>query len=413
MLAKTQWRSILSKIYLPIVIVGFAALWFSPAIVSIVTAICGILFLAQAKTLLSESYKSMLYPVLVLLLLAVLDLIFHSSASIVLDKWLLILGFSFLFLSGTYFQLISNKNLILVFLILCFVVLVINILSVSNYFIHKEYYDQMLIESKSIPITSEMHHIHFGIINAIALLGLGGLLVLGKVKSSLQVFTVLAFIVIFFCFHILSSRTGLVAFYAAVFVSIITYAIRSGKRKVIYIGVAAIPLMLVSSYFFSSSFQNKVLNSIEDVQSWGNPEEINYKSMAMRIEAYKVSLQVILQNPIGVGAGAMNQSIQETYERNESVLYKENRKDPHNQFLEFGVKYGWIGILALLFFFYQLVRLTEQSWFPVLGLVTLLFVAMQFESLLERQASIYTIGLFMPLFIVLFSKNETNGTTLT
>ena len=70
MLAKTQWRSTLSKIYLPIVIVGFAALWFSPAIVSIVTAICGILFLVQAKTLLSESYKSLLYPVLVILLLA-------------------------------------------------------------------------------------------------------------------------------------------------------------------------------------------------------------------------------------------------------------------------------------------------------------------------------------------------------
>ena len=135
--------------------------------------------------------------------------------------------------------------------------------------------------------------------------------------------------------------------------------------------------------------------------------------MAMRIEAYKVGWQVILQNPIGVGADAMNQSIQKTYESNKSVLYKENRKDPHNQFLEFGVKYGWIGILALLFFFYQLLILTKQSWFPVLGLVTLLFVAMQFESLLERQASIYTIGLFMPLFIVLFSKNETNGTTLT
>ena len=85
MLAKTQWRSILSNIYLPMVIFGFAALWFSPAMVSIVTAICGILFLVQAKTLLSESYKSMLYPVLILLLLAVLDLIFHSSASIVLD----------------------------------------------------------------------------------------------------------------------------------------------------------------------------------------------------------------------------------------------------------------------------------------------------------------------------------------
>jgi O-antigen ligase len=413
MLAKAQWKSILSKIYLPMVIVGFAALWFSPAIVSIVTAICGTLFLAQAKTLLSESYKTLLYPVLVLLLLVGIDLVFHSSASIVVDKCLLILGFAFLFLSGSYFQLVATKNLVFVFLILSSIVLLINVLSVSNYFMQKEYYDQLLLQSKSIPIAAEMHHIHFGIINAIALLGLGGLLVLGKVKNGLQVFTVLAFIVIFFCFHILSSRTGLVAFYASVFVSIITYAIQSGKRKVIYIGVVAIPLMLVSSYFFSSSFQNKVLNSIEDVQSWGNPEEINYKSMAMRIEAYKVSLQVILQNPIGVGAGAMDQGIQETYERNESVLYKENRKDPHNQFLEFGVKYGWIGILALLFFFYQLVRLTEQSWFPVLGLVTLLFVAMQFESLLERQASIYTIGLFLPLFIVLFSKNETNGTTLT
>jgi len=413
MLDKFQWQILVSKIYVSTVVIGFAALWFSPAIVSIATALCSSLFLALATTLLSESYKRLLYPVFLILLLTLVDMVFHSSISIVADKLLLILGFAFLFLSGSYFQLVKSKNLIFIFLTLCGIVLVINIMSVTNYFLDKEHYDQLLLQSKSIPITSEMHHIHFGIINAIALIGLGGLLVLGKVKNTIQVFTLLAFIAIFFCFHILSSRTGLLAFYVALLVSIVAYAVRSGKRKVIYIGMAAIPLMLASAYFLSSSFQNKVTNSIEDIQSWGNPEEINHKSMAMRIEAYKVSVQLILQNPLGVGAGLMDERMQEMYENNGSILSRGNRKGPHNQFLEFGVKYGWIGILALLFFFYELLKYTKQSGFPVLGLVALLFVAMQFESLLERQTSIYTIGLFLPLFMILFSDNETNGTTLT
>ena len=61
-------------------------------------------------------------------------------------------------------------------------------------------------------------------------------------------------------------------------------------------------------------------------------------------------IKIIKNNPFGVGAKAQKQVIQETYVKENTPLDIENRVGPHNQFLEFGVKYGWIGIFLLILF---------------------------------------------------------------
>lgn len=410
--AKAQWNSVLPKIYLPIVIVGFASLWFSAALASLCTAVCGVLVLLQIKELVGHPFSRVIVPILFLIVLALADVVI-GGGSVAVDKIVLILGFFFLLLSGYIWSQINPLYRLYGFLIICGIVVVINVLSVGNYLMHKAYYDEMLLQSKSIPIVDGMHHIHFGIINAITLIGLAGVILLHTTNREVTVLSSFLFILVIISFHILSSRTGLLSFYVAAVASIAAYSARSGSRKVLYISIVALPLLIISAYFFSSSFQNKVQNSIEDINSWGVDEEINYKSMAMRLEAYKVSSELLMNNPLGVGATKMDYEIQRTFEQNNSVLFKENRKGPHNQFLEYGVKYGWLGILILLYFFYELYKQSTGASFPLLGLVVLLFIAMQFESLLERQASLYTVGLFVPLFSFLFSKNETNGDLLT
>ena len=135
--------------------------------------------------------------------------------------------------------------------------------------------------------------------------------------------------------------------------------------------------------------------------------------MAMRFEGYKTSIFILRKNPLGVGAGAQEAKIQEAYTLRNSVLLIENRVGPHNQFLEYGVKFGWMGILALIVYFAALFRVLPSTTFPFWGIVAILFVSLQFESLLERQASIFFISLLLPLSYYLFVKEEINGTKVT
>ena len=147
-------------------------------------------------------------------------------------------------------------------------------------------------------------------------------------------------------------------------------------------------------------------NSIEDINSWGEGDEINHKSMAMRIEAYKMSVAVLIENPLGVGAAAQDQILQEMYEKKNTLLYKENRVGPHNQLLEFGVKYGWIGIIGIFVFYLGWLRLLPNTSAFFWGVVVVFLVSMQFESLFERQASIYFSMTLLPLFYHLFRNQQ-------
>jgi len=267
--------------------------------------------------------------------------------------------------------------------------------------------------SKSIPIIGGFHHIHFGIISAIVLLGLSGLIVLDLVSKKLKIFSAIMLIIILVCFHVLSSRTGIVSFYIAALVSFAVYSVRKGRYMLLILGPILMVLMLGITYAASTSFQNKVASTLEDIDSWGKGTEINHKSMAMRIEAYKVAVHLIKNKPFGTGAYGQKQAIMKVYEDNNSVLTIENRKEPHNQFLEFGVKYGWFGIFVMVLLFISLLSLTQNVCYPFIGLVAVLFVSMQFESLLERQVSVYFMSLFIPLYYYLFQRNTINGSALT
>jgi O-antigen ligase len=108
---------------------------------------------------------------------------------------------------------------------------------------------------------------------------------------------------------------------------------------------------------------------------------------------------------LGVGANAQEDVLQATYIDQKTPLDEENRVGPHNQFLEFGVKYGWVGMILLAIFFISLIPAIRQSSFPLVGVITIIFASLFFESLLERQTSIFLFSFFIPLGISLF-KHE-------
>ena len=412
MLDKFTTYRIPAVVFTTISAIGFSSLFYSPAILSISSFLLIVIAILFYKASFSKELSGIAYSLIFIFLLYILDVFRSVDASIALDKLVLLLVFVGLQLAcfAAFGKL--KSQLIILFLILSAVILVVDLVAVTNYLMHKEYYNALLLQSKHIPIPN-MHHIHFGILNAWVILGLAGLLYLKKIPGNTTYVGAGMLIVITICCHILSSRTGLIALYCGFIVALIILVYQQKSIKLFLFGVLGSVLFVSIVYLSSNSFRSKTANSLEDFRSWGNGKEINYKSMAMRFEGYKTSLFILRKNAFGVGSEAQEAKIQEAYTIRKSVLFKENRVGPHNQFLEYGVKFGWIGVFSLLIYFSALIKLSPSTLFPFWGIVAILFLSLQFESLLERQASIFFVSILLPLSYHLFTKEEINGKLVT
>ena len=391
-----------SLLFYYVIIVGFMSLWLSPFMVSVSTGFSLIYVAINFKHLFVVKNIRIVYVSFAIFLLSLIDILINGLTNITSSKFQLLLGFLVALASLSMLFHQKKNRLVNLTLILSSIVSSLNILVITNYFLNKEFYDALLLQSKSITIPN-MHHIHFGIINACIIALLIGILLTKKFNSKIQFnFAFGLLLISFISFHILSSRTGLLSFYVGLFVSLVWNTIQNKSFKSLVIGFVVIMLSISLSYSFSDSFKNKIQNSLEDYNSWGNGDEINHKSMAMRIEASKMCIKIIKNKPFGVGAKSQKQVIQETYVKENTPLDIENRVGPHNQFLEFGVKYGWIGIFLLILFFVYLIPLIRSSSFPLIGIIGIVFISLFFESMLERQTSIYIFSLFITLSTSLF-----------
>ena len=397
-----------SQFFYYVLLLGFISLWISPFLVSLTTGLSLIYVIANYNHFLIYKNLKITYIAIAVFLLSLGDILVNGYTTITFSKSLLLLGFVFILASS--FMLFSHKknSLINFMLIISSVVSLVNIFAITNYLLKKDFYDGLLLQSKSIPIPN-MHHIHFGIINACIITLLLGLLITKSLKDKIQFNLAICLLLIsVVSFHILSSRTGLLSFYVGILVSMVWYTIQKKSFKAMFLGILVIILSLSMSYYFSDSFRNKIQNSIEDYNSWGKGDEINFKSMAMRMEASRMCIQIIGEYPLGVGAEAQEQVLQATYVKENTPLDMENRVGPHNQFLDFGVKYGWIGMILLFLFFLYLIPIIRESSFPMIAIVGIIFTSLFFESLLERQTSVFIFSLFIPLSVSLFRLEE-NG----
>jgi|TARA_B110000090_G_scaffold95728_1_gene107885 O-antigen ligase len=408
MLGSKRRIDALELVFYAVTLVGFTALWYSPAVVSLASVTCVLLSVYQWKSFKRSSFRHVGISLSGIVVLVLLDMIFSGFESQTSAKFLLIVGFVGVFGASYYYYGKLDCTLILKYLlVIAGILALVNSISIFNYFLNKDHFDALLLQSKHIPVG--IHHIHFGVLNGmIVILLLGSFFVANTFNKSLKVITILFLLIIFISFHILSSRTGLLAFYGASVTMLVVYAMQKRQFKVVLLGLLTMGISLAASYSLSSSFQNKVANSLEDMSSWGKGEEINFKSMGMRIEAARMCVYIIGQNPLGVGAAYQDSVMAATYDKLNSVLLEENRVGPHNQFLEYGVRYGWVGIILLIYFFFGLFLWAGHSSFSMWGIVVFIFIAVLFESLLERQVSLYFMALLIPLSYHFFANWQVN-----
>ena len=393
-----------SLLFLAGIGLGFFGLFFSNFITSLGTVflLLSILFQTQKiKHTSKEVYLIFLLPILFILT----DFFRTSNIDIVSAKLLLAIGFAVIAISVYINQDSVRKHKKVLLIALVSTVLLVDVLSVGNYFLNKAELDALLLQSKSIPVIGGMHHIHFGILNALSIVALLYLILFSK---STEWYVFIALLLLLISFHILSSRTGLVSLYFALGISLLVYAIKEKAILKSMLGVIIVAIINFAALSLSTSFKNKVANSIEDIESWDEKEAVNFKSMGMRLEAYKTSVEIIKDHFfIGVGSGDSESVLQEYYIKLQTGLYKENRIGPHNQFLEYGIKYGLFGLLYMSLFFYCWIKWSISPLnYGLLTAVLVILISSQFESLMERQVSIFFTASILPIFQIAVSKEN-------
>ncbi|MCB9246228.1 MAG: O-antigen ligase family protein [Flavobacteriales bacterium] len=343
-----------------------------------------------------DVFKRTLLPLAILLLIQILDAPIHQGVWPDLKYVGLWLP---LFLIPCAFSGISVDSALveigLLFVALIFLAIALG--SIVNYGLHMEEVNRMLLESKHVPLFSTMHHIYFGLYLA-ALIWVSVYYYLRSRRYRRAWIWIGAALVI--CLHVLSSRTGLLGFYAsiAVFGLVQVFKLRDRLNWKWVLPALIIPVL---AFFFIPSLKYKWVNSMEDIRALrAGGEDLNFKSFGMRVESWKAGLQAIQNSPVmGHGNAAYKKEIQRAYEQIQTPLIPLNRIEPHNQFIETWGRNGLAGLFALMLLF--LVPFSVRSRRMIaLPLWMLFLFAFLLESVLQRQMGILLFSVFYAFFII-------------
>lgn len=273
------------------------------------------------------------------------------------------------------------------------------VVSVYNYLINKTLFDQLILESKPLPIEFGygIYHIQFSVILAASVL-LGCFLLLQRKrynsqKSTIRLIAILT-ILNFVFLHILSARTGLLALYAGLTV-LALYEGRKLPLKMKLFGLLAGMLLPVCLILLSSSLQNRLKNTAEDIKVVWKGADANDYSFAMRVQAWQNAGAVIAAHPLtGVGLGDADSVLYEHFGTFNPDITPSNRKNPHFQFLETAVQSGLISALLFLGIIVLMLSGAFASPLPI-AMALMFLIASCFESILERQSSVIAFSMLL------------------
>lgn len=386
--------------------VGFCLQVATPAFLSLGVALVLVHFLLHVRTFRAAIFPSLFIAYWALLLLSVTYSADTSAWSNVLFRQLPLL---FLPLAWTTTPTLSRQQYRTVQLVLAITVSVFALLTLLRYLLHYEVVNALLLESKSVPVWDGISspfrldlqpdgtvihpgisHIYFSILQAFVVLSSGYFLSRKELSGAAKWIFCGTLVINLVLLHIFTARTGLMALYAAAFALLGLYAIQTRSKKLLVVGLLLITCVPVASYFAFGSVRNKITNTLQDLEAANGQSEINHRSFAMRLDAWKSALRVIGEHPLlGVGAGDADTAMQQAYTQRNSTLTRQNRIPPHNQFLESGVALGLTGLLTLLaLFIVPLFRPLLRKHPLFLGCLVMWFVAIQFESVLQTQVGV-------------------------
>ncbi|MFM6982696.1 MAG: O-antigen ligase family protein [Chitinophagaceae bacterium] len=371
----------------------------SPALISISLGLIALLGIPGFSALgLSKTERTISLAAVLFYLSGALSYFYSDNSDEALRKILLKLPILLVpFIIQSFKKQAEIKTQLLI--IFCYSVYLPGIVSVYNYLSNKTLFDQLILESKPLPVEFGygIYHIQFSILLAIAIVA-GTYYCINQYSNrrNINYFSIASLTILnFFIIHILSARTGLLGCYAGLIIIAIS-KLRNVGRKTFWISVSAAMILPLIVFSLSSSLQNRIKNSVEDLRVVLNQANPNDYSFAMRVEAWKNAVDVIKQAPLsGVGIGDAEKTLHDNFEHFNPSIEKDNRKNPHFQLLESAVQSGIPALILLLFLFMYGISVNLRNAPLAAAFFMLLLLSSCFESILERQASVAAFAVFI------------------
>jgi O-antigen ligase len=402
-------NSIRNSIFIGSLAVYLGAIHFSPGIASVAS----ILLLVNAAWHFNENIQIKSLSIAQTLFISVffvsigISLLHGCALNQLLPKLLVRLPVVFL---PSLMSFVKHRNIILSkhWYLFALPIFWLAIASVCNYAVHYNFLSQMVLESKPLPIYSKVYHIEFSVIISLVLLILLSWKLEGHEMKmgGINFFFYLIFGGLFIALHVLSARTGLLGFWSGVMFMAWNYRRRLSLKYILV--VAAVMVAIV----FVPSVKNRIVNTLEDLSAVTHKEDLNDKSFGQRWEAWGAIIHAGKKTPLfGVGQCNIENTMQKSFDELKSDLDAENRISPHNQYLQWFIELGLVGmvlwIVAVAFTIY-----TARKWqisIFVFAIALAIGLSITFESLFERQAGI--LAIIVSLCFISSNKLITNPKT--
>ena len=231
-------------------------------------------------------------------------------------------------------------------------------------------------------------------------------------------------VVLFTYFNIfilfLSSKAGILVSFGSVFLLFLYYLlIKKEYLLSVIFPIIILFVLLISPIIAPHTFKrfevtsNLVLKQNGGSRNINNPKTIKSTHMELnnatgdvnakeeRLVIWKTAIETAKKNPfLGVGTGDIKDELINAYEKinfKNGIIKKLNC---HNQYLQFLMAFGLLGLTGILFsFFYPLLNAFKTREYIYLFFAFVFFANILFESMLETKTGVEFFAFFNSLFI--------------
>ncbi len=400
-------------IILLVIILFFAGLIFSRAVLSITSVLIIIPFLFNKETLDVSERKLVLC--FMLLLLPVLASYFWSSDK---NTWM---RFVFIKLPLLFIPigLLSIKNFekqtwIIGTKIIIAIVLLCSVWSVWNYSIQIQEISKSYLVAKLIPTVLDNDHVRFSWLVVLAIILLVHICFFEWLSLKTLYKFLYGLICVWFVFylHLLASKTGLVCMYLSVFLGSVFLLKDKRFRQNIYASWVFLIVVSILSFIYLPTLRNRVQYIQYDYSIYSKGEFVSGLNDGARVLSWKAGVEIFKENIIaGTGFGDIPEKVRSWHQTNypSSQLYEQFL--PLNEWLVYASASGVMGLLVFSFaIFWMLILIWETKNVFVRISFIISLVPLLIDDSLEGQFGVFLFSFFI-IWWYLFAtriEKETN-----
>jgi O-antigen ligase len=274
--------------------------------------------------------------------------------------------------------------------------------SLFQYLSNKELFDIGYSYSKVIPTPFKNDHIRFSLAVVASICFAVKLM---QVYTTKIVRITLACIILVSIgyLHILSAKSGIIAFYAVAIIFFIKTIFNTSFKKYGFIGLGLIIILPIIMFSISESFRRKISYIKYSYSEMKNDKLQMNVSDEGRMISYNYAFDIIKKNRFyGVGLGDVYHEMDIRLKR-DIPYFEGDAILPHNQFLMMGTAVGILGILYLFILQLQLLLQSKKRGFLYTCIWLILFIGMMIEPFYETQ---YGACLYLFLLLLVWKQAE-------